>query len=310
MQECCHYFSYGNYVMNFFSPMFKLFITLFLIHFSASTYSNSCQDLVPRHHGDSNRVSSSGELRPNYPSWKLFDDNNRSTWISELWETPAWVEYQFPEPTVVNRYSIHYSNGSIRSRAPKVFRLQGLNSANRWSTLDTRSTEVNWAGSEKRVYDINNTRAYSQYRLYITDDNDRRSNIVVISMGELTLEHCSGLNANHLIGQWHQDRNQSSSGIEHYVPTDVDLGFSRFRNKINLHSGSVAEVFRRAPNGVHYFATGNWYVSGDTLTITFIDNSQWHSNRRFVYRYKISNANRNNMRLEVLIKYPLIEAEN
>ena len=149
----------------------------------------ACVDQVPTLSGSSSNVSTSGDYSSTYPGWKAFDGSG-SMWISQTYETPAWISYQFSNTKKIERYSIRYTNGSITSRAPKNFQLQGL-SGSTWVTLDTRSNQINWQGSETRAYTVSSPGYYSRYRLYITDDNDSSSGIVVISMGDLALETCS-----------------------------------------------------------------------------------------------------------------------
>lgn len=150
----------------------------------------TCEDQVPVLTEDTPAVTTSGDYSSSTLGWQVFDGAHGSMWISEVFETPAWVAYEFNSPTTINQYTIDYANGSITTRAPKDFELQGSNGGG-WTTLDSRLDETGWAGSEKRTYEVANPGAYRQYRLYVTDDNDNRDGVVVISIGELTLESCS-----------------------------------------------------------------------------------------------------------------------
>lgn len=154
-----------------------------------SAANAACLDQVPTLSSTSSRVSTSGDLAASYAGWKAFDGTG-SMWLSETWETPAWIGYNFDAAKKVDRYTIRYTNGSITSRAPKNFELRGYNGST-WTTVDTRTNQVNWQGSETRSYSVANPGYYTQYRLHVTDDNDSRSGIVVLSIGELTLEICS-----------------------------------------------------------------------------------------------------------------------
>ncbi|MCL1123732.1 discoidin domain-containing protein [Shewanella surugensis] len=137
--------------------------------------------------GPSLNISASGEYSSSYPAWRAFDDNPSSMWISQVWQTPAWIDYRFPEAKMIEDYRIQYTNGSITTRAPKEFSLQGSNGSS-WVTLDTRSNETNWSGNEARCYAVADPGYYNQYRLQATDDNDSRGGVVVISIGDLSLE--------------------------------------------------------------------------------------------------------------------------
>lgn len=143
---------------------------------------------VPILSGPNASVIESGNFNSSYPSWSAFDGSLSSMWISKTWETPAILGYDFETAVEVTQYAIHYSNGSIKTRAPKEFTLQGSNdNGNSWSTVDTQTNQTNWAGLERRLYDVSNPGLYSQYRLVVTDDNDSRSGVVVISIGDFDL---------------------------------------------------------------------------------------------------------------------------
>ena len=110
-------------------------------------------------------------------------------WISQTWETPAWIAYDFGTSTTITHYSITNTNGSLTSRAPKDFQLQGWNGIS-WTTVDARANETNWSSGIQRTYEVSTPGSYTKYRLYITDDNDSRSGVVVISIGNLELLGC------------------------------------------------------------------------------------------------------------------------
>lgn len=164
---------------------------------SASIFFNSslaaaqtCSNLVPELTGDSLAVSSSGEISASFPAWQAFDGVSSTMWISDTFETPAWIAYEFDYPTFVDSYSINYANGGITTRAPKEFELQGSSDGDEWVTLDTETNQTDWGGSETRTFAVDSPGAYTQYRLLVTDDNDSREGVVVISIGEFSLENC------------------------------------------------------------------------------------------------------------------------
>jgi hypothetical protein len=151
--------------------------------------SPQCIDLVPVATGDVGNITTSGNFDTSYMGWQAFDGTPNTFWISEAYITPAWIAYAFGTQTIVTRYSINYKNGSITTRAPMNWELQGSNGSV-WVTLDSRSNEINWAGSELRSYSVSNLGAYTSYRLFVTDDNDSTQGIVVISIGDLAFETC------------------------------------------------------------------------------------------------------------------------
>jgi PKD repeat protein len=160
---------------------------------SASSCTSACSlvDLVPTLSGSSSKVTTSGTYGSSYPAWKAFDSNATasSMWISETYETPAWIAYDFASSTRITHYTITNSNGSLTSRAPKDFKLQGWTGSS-WVTVDNRTNETNWTSGVQRTYEVSSPGNYTKYRLYITDDNDSRSGVVVISIANLELLGC------------------------------------------------------------------------------------------------------------------------
>lgn len=141
-------------------------------------------------------VTRSGVYSASEEAWQAFDSNPTGTmWISETWTaSPVWISYEWTDgPRQITRYSIHFVNGSLTSRAPRDFQLQGWNGT-AWVTVDSRTNEVNWAGVELRHYTVAAPGSYSKYRLYVTEDNDSRALIVAVSIGNLILSgaNCDG----------------------------------------------------------------------------------------------------------------------
>ena len=141
---------------------------------------------VPTLTNDTTAVSSSGIFSSSYKAWYAFDGSNSSMWISEVFETPAWIAYDWgSSDRLISHYKITNTNGSsLTSRAPKEFTLQGWDD-NRWVTLDTRTNQTGWVSGTPRTYRVSSPGFFSKYRLHITDDNDSRSGVVVISIGNL-----------------------------------------------------------------------------------------------------------------------------
>ena len=159
---------------------------------AASAQYTNCTNQVPFMTGatsPSGVVTRSGAYSSTYEGWKAFDSSNTSMWISAEFQTPAWIAYEWSSPRTIHKYSISYVNGSITTRAPRDWQFQGWNGSS-WVTLDTRVGQGNWSGNETRSFMPALPGSYTKYRLNLTDDNDSRAGVVVISMGRLTLETC------------------------------------------------------------------------------------------------------------------------
>ncbi|MBJ6765264.1 SBBP repeat-containing protein [Myxococcaceae bacterium JPH2] len=152
----------------------------------------TCTNLVPvmtSATAPSGAVTASGIFGASYDAWKAFDATN-TFWLSPEGQTPAWIAYQFGDGAkTVRRYAITYSNGSIVTRAPKDWTLEGWNGS-AWVVVDTRTNQTGWPGSQRREFDVATPGNYVKYRLNVTDDNDTRAGNVVISIGTLELMSC------------------------------------------------------------------------------------------------------------------------
>jgi MYXO-CTERM domain-containing protein len=132
-------------------------------------------------------ITRSGVYDSSFEAWQAFDADDSTMWISEVWQTPAWIGYELPGGAKrVDRYALTFVNGSLTTRAPKDFTLEGWDGST-WRVLDSRTEETNWRGSERREYSVADPGDYTKYRLSVSDDNDERSGIVVVSLGRLEL---------------------------------------------------------------------------------------------------------------------------
>ncbi|MCH9681306.1 MAG: hypothetical protein K0V04_07730 [Deltaproteobacteria bacterium] len=137
----------------------------------------------------SGSVTRSGVYSSNYEAWKAFD-NSPGYWVSKTWQSPAWIAYEWDSGARrIEQYELHFNNGTLTSRAPRNWTLQGWN-GNSWAVVDTQTNQTGWAGTEVRSFNVENPGFYSKYRLHVTHDNDNRANIVVVSLNELVLKGC------------------------------------------------------------------------------------------------------------------------
>jgi hypothetical protein len=155
---------------------------------SACTYGGLAQ-LVPVLTGPESgggNVLCSSVFSEEYPCWRAFDDGS-SQWISAVFSGPASVGYAWHDgPRTVVRYAILFANGSLTSRAPLDFTLEGFDGAS-WVVVDRRAGERSWLGFERREYAVASPRRFAAYRLQIADDNDERAGLVVASIARLEL---------------------------------------------------------------------------------------------------------------------------
>lgn len=100
---------------------------------------------------------------------KLFD-NNKHTKYCYGFSSNLWVQYQSPEPVVVNQYAISSAN-DVPERDPRNWKLLGSADGKKWVKLDSQAKESFEERMQTRVYSFENTTPYTYYRLHITANN-------------------------------------------------------------------------------------------------------------------------------------------
>jgi hypothetical protein len=105
-------------------------------------------------------VSASTILSTSYPAWQAFDKNNSTAWASSTAGPPQWLEYEFPSPTVVNRYVLLATN----TDAPVTWEFQAWNGSS-WVVLQSivNAPKV----GTPTTYNFTNTTAYNKYRMFM-----------------------------------------------------------------------------------------------------------------------------------------------
>ncbi|XXF78814.1 SBBP repeat-containing protein [Myxococcaceae bacterium GXIMD 01537] len=137
-------------------------------------------------------VTRSGVYDSSYEAWRAFDASTNSMWISAVKQTPAWIAYEFADgPKLLTRYALTYTNGDITTRAPKEWTFEGWNGS-AWVVLDTRTNQTGWTNA-RREYTLATPANYAKFRLNVSDDNDTRTGVEVISLGRMELIGCAGV---------------------------------------------------------------------------------------------------------------------
>ncbi|RRJ65295.1 hypothetical protein EHV15_22070 [Paenibacillus oralis] len=108
-------------------------------------------------------------------------DNSCSPWESANGEKSGWIQYEFFDAKVVNKYSIR-----MKQNDPTHGFLQSPNSwffeaydGQEWVVLDTQSNVTDWNPDITKEFSFQNTTPYNKYRLRITANNG--GNLVNIS---------------------------------------------------------------------------------------------------------------------------------
>lgn len=100
---------------------------------------------------------------------KLFD-NNKNTKYCYGFSSNLWVQYQLPEPVIVNQYALSSAN-DVPERDPRNWKLLGSVDGKKWVKLDNQAKERFDERMQTKIYSFENTTPYAYYRLQITSNN-------------------------------------------------------------------------------------------------------------------------------------------
>ena len=113
--------------------------------------------------------------------WKAFDHSTATYWVADS-TGPEWVSLELPSAKRVAKYSI---TATVNGDAPKNWTLEGWNGSS-YVVVDTRSSETNWAGLERREFVCTNSAHYGKYRVNISSGNATSFNpSAYIMLGEV-----------------------------------------------------------------------------------------------------------------------------
>ncbi|MGQ8338251.1 RICIN domain-containing protein [Sunxiuqinia sp. A32] len=97
----------------------------------------------------------------------LIDNNSNTKYLT--FNNHAWIQFQATTPKVVNGYSLTSANDAD-TRDPKNWSLRGSNDGEEWVLLDTLSNIDFPTRFEEKYFSIENSTAYSYYRLDMEAD--------------------------------------------------------------------------------------------------------------------------------------------
>jgi hypothetical protein len=134
-------------------------------------------------------ITYSSSLSPYYGT-KAFDDvippTKNGRWLADASNLPnVYVTYTFDTPGhAVGSYRIYNTtSSSVTTRSIRDFTLQASNDGQEWTILDSQEAQT-WTDAEPRLFIIDNTNVYTQYKLMVSTNNGA-SDYVSISEMEL-----------------------------------------------------------------------------------------------------------------------------
>lgn len=143
------------------------------------------------------------------PAWRAFDKNVDLPWITADGVKKGWLSYEFTSSKVINAYAITApSDASVAKQSPKDWTFEAFDSKlEEWVVLDTCMNQTGWTNKLKRMYLINNIKAYEKYRINITNNNGA----TITYIGELEMFDVSGTIRSLTGGVAYADANGNSS---------------------------------------------------------------------------------------------------
>lgn len=132
-------------------------------------------------------VSSSNKDLLASSAYSAFTQNDNNAWVGDTVNS-GWIQYQFPSPRKIEKYTIHNISGYYNYMYPRSFSLQASNTGlfnGEEVTLDTRTNLV-FNDGEKKTFICSTipTVAYTCYRIVVTNSGGYQPRIEGIEMME------------------------------------------------------------------------------------------------------------------------------
>ena len=165
----------------------------------SKTFAKTFGALVPKMTSNTTPSGQCGASSSNSDAYKAFDDNSSTDW-SATTTTNQWIKYTFATAVVIRKVTLiptYSSSGRVKN-----FKISGSNDGTNWTDLYTGVAENRDYTDSPLVAEFENNVAYTQYRLYVTDEYG--SGNMYIRVSEIQLYSAEGLcvdsNAMTLIG--------------------------------------------------------------------------------------------------------------
>ncbi|GKU78880.1 discoidin domain-containing protein [Paenibacillus sp. L3-i20] len=138
---------------------------------STAHAAESTTTILPINLAVGGTVTASGENGFDQGKTKAFDQFIFSKWLT--FNSPAWLQYEFPIAKVVNSYSIS-SAEDAPERDPRSWVLKGSNDGINWTNLDTRENQSFSARNQTLTYSFTNSTAYKYVKFdqFTNQNND------------------------------------------------------------------------------------------------------------------------------------------
>ena len=127
-------------------------------------YGRQLEALIPPMTSNTTPIGEASASDSGDSTWKVFDGDNSTYWISTKHTGNQWVQYAFDKPTVANALKLSSNTANNAPSFVKLFDLLGSNDGDSFDVI--YSGENTTYGLGTVIYHtFNNTKAYKYYRL-------------------------------------------------------------------------------------------------------------------------------------------------
>ncbi|NEW09167.1 carbohydrate-binding protein [Paenibacillus sp. SYP-B3998] len=151
------------------------------VYIPAAAAAQSTSITIPTNLAIGGTVTASGEYGPHQGKDRAFDQDVFSKWLT--FNSPAWLQYEFPTAKVVTSYTITSAEDEP-FRDPKSWVLKGSNDGSSWTQLDTRQNQSFTSRHQAKTYSFTNTTAYKYVKF---DDFNNQIGSGILQLSEIKL---------------------------------------------------------------------------------------------------------------------------
>lgn len=118
--------------------------------------------------------ASSTSVYADLQPYKAFDRSTSGKFEFEANVTSGWIQIQLPEAKIANIFQIGARNDGDYKDTPRNYSLDASNDSETWDTLFSIENSDNWSAGQIRTYTLENSTAYTYYRLNISNPQATR----------------------------------------------------------------------------------------------------------------------------------------
>ncbi len=141
-------------------------------------------------------TATADNYHPSFPPTIAFDNSDVNFWSSNK-AVPTWIQYDFGagNEKQIEKLTMKSGGGTFQLYMPGTFDILGSNDGTNWNNLHTVSGLLDWGEQEIREFIFSNDTFYQIYRINVTVNVDRQSNLIINEL-EMMAEAITDINPN------------------------------------------------------------------------------------------------------------------